>query len=129
MTFYERFETVCKARGLDPSGRELEKLMKEKVSTFSRTTPNKWKMGGNSPKSEFIAALADILKVSTDYLLCRTDDPTDYTQKEPELSQKEKRLLQMFRQMEETVSEDCLRYCEFALFKQEEEKKKAAQVG
>lgn len=97
MTFYERFEGLCKARGLGPSGQRLEKLMKEKVNSFSRTTPNKWKTGESRPTGEIITAIADILNVSTDYLLCRTEDPTDHTQTEPELTAKERELLKMFR--------------------------------
>lgn len=127
MNVYERLEAACRAKGLDPSGRELEKQMKERVSTFSRTTLSKWKTSGSSPKSEFIAALADILDVSTDYLLCRTNDPTNYTKQEPELSAKEKQLLQMFRDMTETTADDCLRYCDFLLQKQSEDKKKASE--
>ena len=129
MTFYERFEATCKSKNLDPTGRELEKIMKERITTFSRTTPNKWKTGGNNPKSEFITALADILEVSTDYLLCRTDDPTDYAHQPKTLTETEKRLLQMFRQMDTAVAEDCLRYCEFALMKQEDNRKKALEAG
>ena len=35
------------------------------------------------PKGETVAIMADALHVSADYLLCRTNDPTDYCRQNP----------------------------------------------
>lgn len=126
MNFYERYEQVCRDRDLEPTGRKIESLMKPRVPTFSRTTPNKWKDNGNSPKGEVVAALADILQVSADYLLGRTVDETDHTKEQPTLTKKQKDLLKLFARLEEANQSDAMRYMDYLLSKQAEEKERAS---
>ena len=52
-----------------------------------------WGKRGNVPKGDTIVAMADFFGVSADYLLCRTDDETDYAKNSPKLTEKQKRLL------------------------------------
>lgn len=44
----------------------------------SQPTVSAWESGGKDPTVENLSALAELFRVSTDYLLGRTDDPTDY---------------------------------------------------
>lgn len=63
MTIYERTESIAKERGL--SMPELEKkagLGEKSIYSWKRSTPN----------SDKLARVADVLHVSTDYLLGRT---------------------------------------------------------
>lgn len=129
MTLYERIEQACKPKNLTPTGRELEKLMRDRDTSFSRTTVNKWR-DGTMPKScAIVAELANVLNVSSDYLLCRTDDPTDYATEGNDLTETERHLIQMFRKMESTDKESYLRWAEVMLFKQGEDGKRANTAG
>lgn len=129
MTLYDRIETACKAKNLTPTGRELEKMMQENNASFSRTTVNKWR-DGTMPKScAIVAELANVLQVSSDYLLCRTDDPADYATIGTGLTDAEKTMLQMFRKMDSASVEDCMRHMEYLLFKQENNTESDTNVG
>lgn len=73
MDFFERYEQLCLARGYKP----VSKQAADAIGT-SRGTVSAWKTSGSPPKTEFLIAIADVYHVSVDYLLCRTDDPTDH---------------------------------------------------
>ena len=45
----------------------------------ARSTVSLWNQNNLTPKSEQLVKMADLFEVSIDYLLMRTDDPTDYT--------------------------------------------------
>ena len=45
----------------------------------NRGTISMWNKKGSTPNGDMVAAIADALEVSADYLLGRTDDPTDYS--------------------------------------------------
>ena len=74
MTFFERYEKLCVEQGYKPASQQAA----DKLGT-TRGTISAWKTSGNLPKTEFIISIANIYGVSVDYLLGRTDDPTDYT--------------------------------------------------
>ena len=65
MTIYERTESTAKQRGLSMPELERKAGLGEK-SIYS------WKR--STPKSDNLAKVANVLHVSTDYLLGRTDD-------------------------------------------------------
>lgn len=65
MTIYERTESTAKQRGLSMPELERKAGLGEK-SIYS------WKR--STPKSDNLAKVADVLHVSTDYLLGRTDE-------------------------------------------------------
>lgn len=77
MSFYERYAKVCTEQGIDPCSQKMADL----IGT-TRSTISVWNIKGTTPKGEFVAAIADVLGVSTDYLLGRTDDPVDYSNPE-----------------------------------------------
>lgn len=77
MTFYERYAAICMQQGIDPCSQKAAEL----IGT-TRGTISVWNTKGTTPKGEFIATIADVLGVSADYLLGRTDDPTDYASPE-----------------------------------------------
>lgn len=79
MNFFERYEQLCLAQGYKP----VSKQAADAIGT-SRGTVSAWKTSGSPPKTEFLLAIADVYHVSVDYLLCRTDDPTDYS--DPDLA-------------------------------------------
>jgi transcriptional regulator with XRE-family HTH domain len=58
--------------------RKNKKLTQEelaKVVNTKKTTISNYETGYSSPSNEMLNDLADVLEVSTDYLLGRTDDP------------------------------------------------------
>ena len=73
MNFFDRYAQVCREQGLDPCAQSTAELFNSTKSTISA-----WRTKKTYPKGETVAAIADALHVSADYLLCRTDDPTDY---------------------------------------------------
>jgi transcriptional regulator with XRE-family HTH domain len=74
MTFYERYANTCLEKGIDPCSQRTADLF-----GVSRSTISSWNKKNTNPKGETVAVIADELGVSADYLLGRTDDPTDYS--------------------------------------------------
>ena len=74
MTFWERYEKLCLACGYKPGSEQAAQILGTNRGTISA-----WKTSGKPPKTEYLVIIADTYGVSTDYLLGRTDDPTDYT--------------------------------------------------
>ena len=73
MTFFERYATIAEKQGLDPCSQKAADLFGVTKATIST-----WGLKGTTPKGETVAKMADELHISTDYLLGRTDDPTDF---------------------------------------------------
>lgn len=73
MTFFERYAAVAEKKGLKPGSEKAASLFGSNKSTVS-----KWKTNDITPLGDIVARIADAFNVSTDYLLGRTDDPTDY---------------------------------------------------
>lgn len=76
MSFYEQYIAVCSEKGLEPCSQRAADLF-----GVTRATISSWKLKNTMPKGETVAIMADALHVSADYLLCRTNDPTDYSNK------------------------------------------------
>lgn len=74
MPFYERYEELCKKNGIKPISQEAGELI-----GVTRATISAWKRKGLAAKADVLVLIADKFGVSLDYLLGRTDDPTDYT--------------------------------------------------
>lgn len=72
--FYKRYEEKCIEKGLDPCAQSTAERME-----VTRATISQWNKRGSIPKGETVKLMADMLGVSADWLLDRTDDPTDYT--------------------------------------------------
>jgi transcriptional regulator with XRE-family HTH domain len=77
MTFFERYEKLCLANGYKPGSEQAAQALGTNRGTISA-----WKTSGKPPKTEYLVVIADTYGVSTDYLLGRTDDPTDYSKPE-----------------------------------------------
>lgn len=63
MTFYDRYEALCKERGLNAQSKEMFAVTGVTTGTISG-----WKKGVE-PKSSVVVKLAKYFNVSTDYLL------------------------------------------------------------
>lgn len=79
MDFFDRYLDLCNKRGISPMSQKAADLL-----GVTRATITAWSKSKKTPKGNTVALIADALGVSTDYLLCRTDDPTDYSN--PELA-------------------------------------------
>ncbi len=77
MDFYVRYAQICSERGIDPCSQKAAELF-----GVTRATISTWNKKGSAPKGETVKMIADALEVSADYLLGRTDDPTDYTNRD-----------------------------------------------
>lgn len=77
MSFWERYEKLCLNSGYKPGSEQAAQLLGTNRGTISA-----WKTSGKPPKTEYLTAVANVYGVSTDYLLGRTDDPTDYSLRE-----------------------------------------------
>ena len=75
--FFEVFEKLCRDKGITPTRASVE-------IGFSRGSVSYWKKNWQNgidakPDSKTAKMIADYFGVSVDYLLGRTDDPTDYS--------------------------------------------------
>lgn len=117
MTFFERYEKLCAAQTppLDPCSRQTAQAI-----GVDKSTASKWKANGTTPNGEIVRAIADLLNTTADFLLSRTDDPTDYTKSHntPNLTGKQKRFLQIFDGLQEALQSDVLEYMDFLTAKQ-----------
>lgn len=73
MDFYQRYESLCRLRGIEPCSQRAADAL-----GTSRFLISGWKRGVK-PNPGFIRAAADMLHTTTDYLLGRTDDPDDFS--------------------------------------------------
>ena len=76
MTFFDRYAGLMEEKGLDPGSQSSADMM-----GVTRSAISIWKRKGTTPKGDTVAKMADVLRVSADYLLGRTTDPTDYARK------------------------------------------------
>lgn len=76
MTYYERYARIAEQMNLDPCSQQAADLF-----GLTKATISSWNIKSTTPKGETVAIMADKLGVSADYLLGRTDDPTDFTKK------------------------------------------------
>ncbi len=78
MSFFERYAATCTEHGIEPCSQRAADLF-----GISRSTISSWNTKNTFPKGETVAAIADALGVSADYLLGRTDNPIDYANSAP----------------------------------------------
>ena len=87
--FYERLKDICRMRGT-----KLSPLL-EKINVSTANTGT-WKKG-SIPNGETLIKLSEILNVSVDYILGKTDDPLPGEKKE--ITEDEKALRDMYIMM------------------------------
>lgn len=73
MTFFDRYSRIAEKQNLDPCSQKAADMF-----GLTKATISTWGIKGTTPKGETVAVMADKLGVSADYLLGRTNDPTDY---------------------------------------------------
>lgn len=73
MKFYDRYAQLCAERKIDPCSQATANML-----GISKSTISSWGSKNTFPKGDNVAVIADAFGVSADYLLGRTDDPTDY---------------------------------------------------
>lgn len=78
---------------------ETNKLQLSKDIGVSSSLLSAWEKGNKKPSFDNLVALADRFNVSIDYLVCRTSE-RKYGQSE-DLTKRESRLLNAFRQLDE----------------------------
>ena len=78
MSFFERYASTCTEHGIEPCSQKAADLF-----GISRSTISSWNTKNTFPKGETVAAIADALGVSADYLLGRTDNPIDFANSNP----------------------------------------------
>lgn len=62
MAFYDRFEKLCREKGVTPTGAARENGLAQSVISM-------WKTRGSTPQAETVQKLANYFGVSVDYLL------------------------------------------------------------
>lgn len=70
MTFYERYEELCTAKGVAPKGQKAAKCL-----GCSKNSLCAMQKSGITPRGEMVAGAATMLGVSADYLLGLIDNP------------------------------------------------------
>ena len=124
MSFFDRYSDLCEQHDppYDPCGRQIAQIL-----DINNSTVTNWKKKQTTPKGDTVRAIADLFGVSTDYLLERTDDQTDFT-KQMSLSPKERIFLRMIRKMDSESQHDLLRLCRVILSDQDERRKQTPVV-
>ena len=88
--------------------REERNLTQNDVATAintTRTNIGRWEKGINEPSANFIMQLADFFEVSVDYLIGRVDDDIISYENKNVFTDKEKRLLKVFMQLDSVAQE------------------------
>lgn len=93
MTFYDRYATICNSRGIEPCSQKAADLF-----GTTRATISTWNTKGTTPKGDTVALIANTLGVSSDYLLGRTDDPSDRAT--PCMDSEQQTIAEMYAQMD-----------------------------
>jgi transcriptional regulator with XRE-family HTH domain len=88
MRFFDRYSEQCILKGIAPASQSAADAMGVTKSTISS-----WDRKNVAPKGETVAKMADMLDVSTDYLLGRTEDPTDHTKEETQAAEDRRALM------------------------------------
>ena len=79
MAFFDRYKACCDEMGVSTHSESLANLWGVSWGSISG-----WKKNGIAPKQAELVKIADYFHVSTDYLLERTDDKTDYSKGVPD---------------------------------------------
>lgn len=117
MRFYDQYEQICNKKGIEPCSQLAAEMF-----GVTRATISQWKSRDKAPKGETVRIIADALGVSADYLLGRTNNPTDYTnlnvvadaqehilQTLPDLSPEEQYLIDVYRKTDDRGKRSILR--------------------
>ena len=72
-TFFDRYASRMALLGIDPCSQKASDMF-----GVTKAALSVWNIKRTTPKGDTVARIADVLDVSADYLLGRTDDPTDY---------------------------------------------------
>lgn len=101
MTFWKRYYELCNRKGRSPNAVASE-------LGFSNATCTKWK-NGSEPSSKSVARIAEYFNVSTDYLLGNEPNENTFVSDddikfafELELTENEKRILEIFKRLSES---------------------------
>ena len=82
--------------------RKRHQLSQEELATqlnISRGAIGMWETDKRKPDLDMLIYLADYFKVSTDYILCRTNEDNTNSTPHSEFSEHEQKLLDTFRQL------------------------------
>ena len=113
MRFYDQYEQICNKKGIEPCSQLAAEMF-----GVTRATISQWNSRNKAPKGETVRIIADALGVSTDYLLGRTNNPTDYSNpnsvadtKEimPALTPEEQYLIDIYRRADDRGKRNILR--------------------
>lgn len=105
MRFYDQYERICNKKGIEPCSQSAAEMF-----NVTRATISQWNSRNKAPKGETVRIIADALEVSADYLLGRTNDPTDYTNKHfmtetkeiiPALTPEEQYIIDVYRKTDD----------------------------
>ena len=81
MNFCERYAAVCTKRGIIPGSQRAAELF-----GVTRSNISAWKTKNTMPSAETVAKIAQGLNVSTDYLLCLTDEDRPLDANRPDVT-------------------------------------------
>lgn len=118
MKFFERYLALCNEKKIPPMAQSTADNWQ-----ISNAAITNWKKRDNIPKGDIIVRIADFFCVSTDYILCRTDDRTDYAHEKPAFSENEMRLIHLFRSANEQVQNGVFAFLEGSISDDQENKK------
>lgn len=99
MTFFSKYELLCSEKGILPMSQEAADLI-----GVERATITNWKKRKSFPKGETLIRIADCFRVSTDYLLGRTSNPEDFTERKPSRAKSKSapRIVSLYSQLDST---------------------------
>lgn len=96
MTFFDRYTALCARQGMQPMSQKAAKAF-----GVTRATIVAWGQKNTIPKGETLVLIANHFGVSSDYLLGRTDDPTDYAAAVfPQAAVSQPRILTLYNQLD-----------------------------
>lgn len=110
MSFYERYASACQRNKIDPCGAEIAKILE-----INKSTASSWNQNKSTPHGAIIRRIANYFHVSADYLLERTDDPTDPQDAPLSVTFAQQQLISAFDMLDEVDQNEVRRFIDFKL--------------
>lgn len=73
-SFYAKYLALCKLHNIEPCGQQIANAL-----GTTRASIASWGRRDTPPRAAVLVSIANLMHVTVDYLLGRTEDPTDYT--------------------------------------------------
>ena len=124
MAFFDRYKACCDEMGVSTHSEVLANLW-----GVSKGSISGWKKYGIAPKQAELVKIADYFHVSTDYLLERTDDKTDFSKGQPDQAKTGIKILDMYLNLDDEDRKKAESFIDYLLSNEKYQVMQHTQAG